>query len=368
MVAFFPWLQLNTPLTVGGYELFPFQRCPPQAGSAGREQGLLNALMRPYFGRDGRDQIATVLRFQGAPLTQDLAEDQRQELFGFADLLSVAALSNREYFGGTYFNRGSFDLVIQAFTKTPGGAAVSSRRRDGSTKAGYDQRSFRVQRPYHVVQHIPIAPNLALMDGLLTARRCDHWPRLEDAIAYFNLANTDSPVMRESTEIILLLAAIQRLLACGKKEADLAKRFVQALSPSKVIDTGACPRLGGFPKLRNHSHSVRDAWVRDFYHQRGEMAHGKLPAKGASSWVAKEHLLLASFAFPLLLKHELEKLGLYVVTESDRDLIDAFESLASADLFQPSTAHPQRNDWPWNRVLHDIRIRNVRIRLEGDVE
>jgi hypothetical protein len=56
-------------------------------------------------------------------------------------------------------------------------------------------------------------------------------PEVRDAVELFNLANTDSPDIRPHTELVLCVAAAQRLLGMEKKSKarELALEFAKAL-------------------------------------------------------------------------------------------------------------------------------------------
>ena len=136
-----------------------------------------------------------------------------------------------------------------------------------------------------------------------------------ESIVGFNLANTDDLKIREHFEIVLLVGALERLLDCrGGDERELTQRVLNTLVPSIERRASACARLGDSgtdARLRTEA-SVREVWIRDLYRARHLPAHGRLSGKPRPVWSAKNHLLLGAFAFPLVLKAELQQSRAYV--------------------------------------------------------
>jgi hypothetical protein len=371
MTAFFPWLCLKEQLQAGEFELIPYKRGQAPGGAGTESQRILDSIMSPYrAGGDRSINKATVVRVNQGDLIRDLDEDERRALFVLSEVLSVAGLSRREFFKVAslgYQNRDNFRIIIQAFAEAGGGAAITSRRRDGSTTNYWSGDSYRIQKPEHVhvnpINHI----DEPLLQSLLQARDSQEWERFYESILSFNLANTDNSEIAEEVELVLLSGALERLFDCRRgQEEDLATRFTSTLSPSEERSPTSCGRLST-PELTSRfkrSSSVRDMWVRDLFRLRGNLAHGKIESRYRPVWSLREHLLLGSFVFPLVLKLELTKSGLYEISEEDQGLIDLFEALASEDLFVPVSDPNGPNSYPWRRVFQ--RAAEDRWRLRND--
>jgi hypothetical protein len=110
-------------------------------------------------------------------------------------------------------------------------------------------------------------------------------------------------------------------------------------------------RLGVQKNQPTKSGTVRQIWVRDLYRLRGDLAHGKVSPRFPSIWKTDEHLLLAAFVFPLLVKSLLSAAGAYTLTEGDEVSIDAFERLAVApDLGRWTPA----GECVWEDILYAV--------------
>lgn len=192
--------------------------------------------------------------------------------------------------------------------------------------------------------------DVPLLNVLVAERTSPSWSRVYEALRVFNLANTDSAAIRQETELVLLNGAFERALDTSGKEADVAARFAAAFKPGKDVAPTSCQRFTksiDAQKRFKTSAQLRDVWVRDFFRFRNDLAHGKLDPTYPALWSLREHLLLASFALPLLLKSLLRDDGKYALTEQDQLHIDSFEELACAEHFVPNP----KGSFPWNRVI-----------------
>lgn len=90
---------------------------------------------------------------------------------------------------------------------------------------------------------------------------------------------------------------------------------------------------------------VREIWLRDLCNLRGNVAHGKIGEAYKPIWSIRNHLLLASYAFPLVLKSFLATKGVYTLTPEDQFDIDVFEQLACEEHFSDL---PEDRSHPWN--------------------
>ena len=97
-------------------------------------------------------------------------------------------------------------------------------------------------------------------------------------------------------------------------------------------------------------------WIRDFYRLRGDLAHGKVESKYPAIWTLRDHLLHASYVFPLVLKCKLTEGNFYNLTEDDQFHIDIFESLVCEEHFKPQDMELEH---PWDKVFLEARLDRV---------
>jgi len=258
-----------------------------------------------YIHKTGRPvSSATILKMETKETDAYLNEKERNFLFEAAQIITFAGLAKREFFDYVnYWNADHFYFVIHQFTDDPEGVTTSTRRRDGQTTTYYSYNIFSERIPAHVNVMATCKIDTDLVNALLRLRKDhpDKWTRFSDAIFFFNHANTDSFAILPQQEVVMLLGAFQRLVDCrSAKEDELTKKFVFIMG-----STGALPLMKSTRSLKQYqkrASTIREAWIRDFYRLRGDLAHGKTRSGRPLAWTMDEHLLLASFVFPLIVK------------------------------------------------------------------
>lgn len=351
-VAFFPWLEIAETVETNEFSLIPFRRGEEPGGRDTELQRILDGILEPYLACAGRPvSTATIAVLPNREVTGDLTQEDKDELFLFSEIVAFAGLARREFFGFgfNYANRDLFTFVIQSFKAVPGAVCVETRRRDGKTSNLVTPEAYKVHRPFHVpVNLYPVRIDTALVGALLQSSDVGRWPCYQEAIFDFNRANTDSDQVAEQMELILLNGAFERLfdLRSGKED-ELVDRVASTLCPSTRVDPSSCSRI-----RREERGSLTEIWIRDLFRLRGHLAHGRVNPTRPSMWDIREHLLLGSYVFPLLVKVLLKSDGLYKLTEDDAFDIDVFELLASARLF----AEPEgEKRWPWDEIRGQAR-------------
>lgn len=370
-LAFFPWFAIEEETTIGDFELLPYERGQKPFASNAGDQDSADSILGHYFSHRKRQiSSATIVKLKDREVFDSPTEDERNALFSFSQLIAFGGLARREFFSqfGNYCNSGHFQLVLQHFRQPETGVLLTTRRRDGTSDQFHT--AYRKDTPEHVqLGLVPIVLDLPLLRALLDVQgRGNNWPDFAESILSFNLANSDSSDVHEVIEAVLLVSAHERLLGCNHgKEDDLATGLVRCLSPPKSINALHCARLapviqsGRFPA---RAETVREVWVRDFFRLRGDLAHGKVQQpRYPAVWSLKEHLLLGSFVFPLIVRSMLVKEGFYSLTKEDQIALRAFEKLACAKLF----AQDETEDWPWTRIFEDERSEQLCADISEDL-
>jgi hypothetical protein len=267
--------------------------------------------------------------------------------------LAFAGLADREYFSHEgYWNRDHFRLIIQKYTKPDGSRALITRRRDGQNTSLVSPEYFKVVRPQHVGD-ARVVIDSHFLEALLSEPLDADRPGLYDAVVTFNMANTDADYVRDNVEVMLAANAFQRALDCKtSKDVELAENLAKSFAPRNPTPL-LSGRLGTQKNQLPASNTVREVWVRDLYRVRNDLGHGKVTPIYPSIWTVREHLLLAAFAFPLLVKSIFTSVGAYALGDRDIACIEAFERLAAApDLMAWSPA----GDCTWSQILQEAHL------------
>lgn len=351
MLAFFPWLKIKNNFDVEDFKLTRFNVLEKDSFKD-KFQNTCERVIEPYYTNIG-DPIneCTLIFLNNKNIFEDFADDEIESLFSFVEILTFSGLSEREFFNYSYCNSSDFNFIIQGFDENLEGVTIVTRRRDGQTKNFIDINSYKVIMPFYVNNNMVEIDN-ALIKSLLNAKKDlrEKWINFSDAIFFFNKANTDSSQITEHQEAVMMIGAFQRILMCktAKKE-ELIANFKYSFMPKKDLDISKSKRIIN-SKYDNKVGSLREAWLDDFYQLRGDYAHGKKETKKQMVWNVKEHLLLGSYIFPLLVKLSLNKSKYYNLSEEDFYNIELFEQLAEAELFKK----PQNpNNYEWKKIRRE---------------
>lgn len=363
-VAFCPWLRISAPCSFGPIEATSYQRgtLPGPTGSA--LQQTLDAVMEPYlaFGTHSIEH-ATLFKLVGNEITADLNDDQVDDIFYWLEIFSFAGLSRREYFlpgSARYWNRDNFTIIVQHFDDPTRGVAITIRRRDGGARHIVTRGAFYVKKPDHVSLNQPVTIDEQLLNSLVSASGNSNWPKYQESIVNYNIANTDNGAVPERLEAVLLVGAFETLLESPADENKLLRSFLLHFRPTHDIPPTGCARLTASADItRRFSRctSVREAWLRDFVRLRHDPAHGRSAGHYPSAWSLKNHLLLASLAFPLVCKLSLSNDGVYTISRNDELYTEAFEPLACEEHF-PTLSHSGQPA-AWTQVLGDLMLRFI---------
>ena len=209
-------------------------------------------------------------------------------------------------------------MYIQKFDKADF-TALSSRRREGRTLSGWTIDDITITIPVHCHTIRDVSLDAELLKALIECRanlQSREWGRWQNAISCFNQANTDSDNIRYQMEWVLLCSAFEHILESKSEAKDTAERFAHVLTPSNELLVKDSMRLSN--KQENVSRSIRYEWMREFYRIRGDYAHGRLNTKQSIVWESLEHLVLATIAFPLVIKKLLSRIGKYKIGSSPK--------------------------------------------------
>jgi hypothetical protein len=334
MLAFFPWLEIEGRIRFGEYELVPFKREREPSGSGSEEQKRIDSVLHPFkLGQSAHGpqpvNVATIMRLAERELLKDFSECELDSLFMLALLVAFGGLAAREFCGVAgvrYCNATDFTFMVQSFREEANGTVIDIPRRDGLNSIRITADAYQAFRPFHASTSFGgVRLDAPLIEALLRASRGHTlWDRLRDSLTAFVRANTDNPEIARQSEVVDTVGAFERLLDVRGSDK-LKREFESHFRPGRDIKPQDAPRIP--PALRNGP-SLRCLWIADFYKHRNPHAHGAQSTEPGRLWDRAEHLLLAAYAFPLLVKSLLSEAGLYSLIAEDQEAIDAFEWIA----------------------------------------
>lgn len=376
-IAFLPWAKAEERLRFGHFHIAPLAAVVADGEIPSELGAAITAILKSYGKKRAVDRSSVpLIRRDDMTLTAEMSDDIAADYFAFRLRLAFSALAARQFFGHRYWNADNVRLVLQAFTpEGAGGALVTTRRRDGHTDNYITKSAFSETRPRHVGSFaLPRDLDVTLMHALeaAAAARGPSCPRMEDAIRLFVGANTDNSDVDLHTELVDTVGAFSRLFGVWDERATIAG-FLHAL-PAPSTEEGEEPfgpkvNADLVRRARAAKKAIREAWLADAYRLRGSYGHGDVSAPAyPATWQVHEHLLLAAFVFPLVMKGVLAQGGFYEFTKDDDMANAVFDTLATYDAFAPDPKARGRADgddphdeldppFPWRRVMNDFRLR-----------
>jgi hypothetical protein len=361
-VHFMPWCPLEKEYAVSEICLIPFDRSAPNERFNQAELRHIQLILSSYRDLNGRpNRLMTLVKHRGRPVFAEMTDDDFQIARELVGLFCFSALSTRTYLSfGEYCNASNFIFYGQRFaldSQDSSYAAITSRRRDGRRS---DLRSFNntvFSIPVQASRNDPVTIDEQFLESLTTIREAGEsqdWSRWQNAIECFNLANTDAENVSFQVEWTLLCSAFERLLDADSKAADVANKFSDIFRPDKsLLAASSAHRKSA--RWKESNNSLSHEWMHEFYRVRGDFAHGKLRTGQPLAWRVEEHLVLATIAFPLVVKCYLARAGLFSLTRNDQAEINAFECLADSPfLTDPPESKGSMDSW-WVRCVQEAK-------------
>ncbi len=340
-IAFLPWLRLKTTYRIAGVEFVPLRDASNVTSTILVDaRDSLNAILSSYIDRKGQSiDNCVVATIPGRGW--NLLDSDFPDVEWATALLFLACWASNEYFRamGPYVNSSSFRLVWQRFSGVPQDIALTSRRRDGSTlDGGYKHGQVKFSAPLQCSLHEPATVDDALLKSLDcgNARQCETTQRLRYALSFVQLANTDDGLMTEPAEAILMGSAFEQLLRGDGSAYNLGRKFdvlfkscggVTVEDAKKArsgikIDESKPERAAVQPQWWVHR-----KWIEELYNVRNKSAHEGTAIGQNWGWSPAEHLLMAAWVFPLVVKLLLQRDSYYTFSDDDTSRCLAVDKL-----------------------------------------
>lgn len=365
MVAFFPWLKLNNELDLGSVRLINFERGKLPGPSGSEIQIYCDQILQSYESSNDKPVTeATLMILKDKQILEDFTDTERNFMFFAMQIIIFSGLSKREFFSHSspYCNRDDFTFIIQRFEKNQNqkltGIGITERRRDGGKSIGFSASSFKVACPFHLNTHSKIEVDESLATALLTAQdklTKEKWIYYSDAISNFNRANTDSSQIHEQEEAVMLLGSLQRILEVEYKRDETVEKFLSVFKPKSDIDLKTSKRIRQIADIGS-AKTLREVWVKDFCNLRNDFGHGKNKPLPTLIWESHEHLLIASYLIPLVVKLKLQQDDFYKITNDDNLDIKIFEKLLDSKPFDYDPNDESRDTSEWYKIRNDAKV------------
>jgi hypothetical protein len=188
--------------------------------------------------------------------------------------------------------------------------------------------------------------------------------KLESAMRFASLANTDDDLMEINAEAILMASAFDQLLLAGRKSSsrNLGLRFAALFRdfstatvaeamrsrPDIEIDSNYAAVQPGWPAHRK--------WMEELYDARSQGVHKGHHKARTWGWTLREHLVMAAHVFPLAVKLLLAREGHYQFSEKDRDSAESVDKILVAKDWDDE---PDERSSVWATIMSDAHSRRL---------
>jgi hypothetical protein len=311
---------------------------------------------------------ATIVHWVADGEKSTISQEEISKRMKFGQWLILAGLSERRYGSHMrYCNSDGLTLMGQHYASGQAGAvSFDTRRRDGVSKrvlsATYGRPYFL--RPINVSDPLVVEFDIPLLKALMNINDVDLENRIYDSVVMFNRANTDASEVPDHAEMVMLRAAFETLLNTSHETSDLVAKinthFATALA-APIWSNGTFIKEIWLARWTNtKQRKIKrplDAWIHDFCNARNNSAHGS--ASGSkyppSIWSIRNHLMFASWLFPLMVKGVVAEHGVYTLSDEDKDCRSDFEQFFAEDISKPNAD----SSLPWNVVINAIEEKDL---------
>jgi hypothetical protein len=130
------------------------------------------------------------------------------------------------------------------------------------------------------------------------------------------------------------------------RQLSIRELAVSSVRPNITIDTSKPERAAAQPQWWVHR-----KWIEELYQLRNESAHGGTTDTRDRGWSAFQHLVIAAFVFPLVVKLLLEREGFYELSTYDAVRCKAVDKLLAIDRW---AGHDDECASRWDEVISKL--------------
>ncbi len=367
-LALLPWLKLGDDLKLGTYHFLRWPRDGSEIAIEFRES--INSICNMYKYISGEtEQPQTIMIDTSKALFCRLDEKERQQYVEAITLLTMALIGENQYFHhGNYVNSSMTEIHFQNFSLGEDGVAFTSRKRDGnSSDMGYTFDKIIISTPTACRIHTgcnSISDKWLKSLETVLSRSTPLDRLIIEASSLFTQANTDSPSVLSSTEVITLANAFERLLeAEGRlKISEKLSSLLSSWQNIKVKDSNLLKVKKVTASTIYQGKGYEDIeqwwllrlWMLENYILRCDYVHGNDVDSKIWIWHPQQHMLLGSHIFPLLVKVLLVNETRYELNKEDRRKLHAIDNLLELEVYY----NRKTNTNLWRKTIFEQRYKS----------
>jgi len=362
-VVLLPWLKLGTDLEMGKYQ---FLLWPREDNKFGEFAESLNSICGMYKYINGRVESPQIIVMdKSRPPFKRVEGEEGQAFYEAVTLLTAALIGENEFFCDlvNYVNSSFTEPYFHNFSVGEDSVAFTSNRRDGSASdMGYKFDEITVSTPPGCRMRTGCKKvEQAWLDtlGKVLEKNTSLDRLVIGASDLFRQANTDSPSVLRTTEVVMLATAFDRLFPSANGRYQLSEAVSKKLESWVTITVENSRRLAERQIVPSQLDSkcsgewdIVQFWIYELYVLRNSYVHGNDIAQHKWGWIPAEHLLMGAYVFPLLLKVLMSKDGRYELSREDKHKLLAIDDLLDLNEFYDRETDKSL----WREILSKVRF------------
>ncbi len=354
-LAFLPWFTLQGPAVIGEVTFTPFSISDgdPESIFADFRDDIVR-ILSGYRGIKGEPIESCTLAYIDYKVPCNKSADDRL-IANAAHLLAFAGIAQNEYCVnlGNYINSSCFQSVTLLFSKDKEYLTLNNRRRDGSSYLkGMKHGEVIFSIPHQCAHVKPPAfdDNFLTSLGYVLHENDPLSKRMVQSIRQFNEACSDSYMISFEREVVLFASAFEQLFGC-ENCYQITQKLGELLKDYNSVMVENSSRYEDIILTRDYEDAEKKwclyrKWIQEMYQLRSCYVHGLDTSERSWGWNDLEHTLMASFAFPLIVKLLLAQESKYVLTETDEVHLGAIDKLLDAQgWFEPKDPSKFNSNW-----------------------
>jgi hypothetical protein len=372
LVIFMPWVTLPVSVRVGAFTFSPINvRDPALAVGSDIAESVAQAL-GCYVGKDGKpiETCTIVLRARHSQ-PWNIPDKMWTGANRAAEMLALACLAEQRFFEGhlsPHLNATMFQLIAQGIAVGSDQIGLFYPRRGGGLRiGGLRFKDVVFQRPPQIEGTKCEIIGIRLLNALARVRRARHavWTSITSSLELFLLAHAETQGLEHDTCVMLSAMAFERLLEPAKSSAlSTAESFAKLWMPYarlKVVDAKRMkPDNNAKFAAEQKAWPVHRKWMKELYEARSSMAHRGPRSEFSQNWKQWQHLVIAAFTYPFVVKLKLSGAGFYHLSDKEMGACEALDELLDSHWGKGWKKPPE-----WSEILSMSEV--VRV-MKGDTQ
>ncbi|MDI1263439.1 MAG: hypothetical protein PS018_09305 [bacterium] len=355
-VVFMPWVTLPHSIRIGRFRFQPLRVNEIDTVIDREITDTIKSALNCYVRKNGKpiESCTMVFRSSG-DRSWDIPRKSWDSAVGAAKTLALACLAEQRFFEGHFsphLNATMFRIIGQGVSAGSDQIAPFFSRRGGGLQiGGLRFKDVVFQRPPQIEGTSCDVINEGLLRAIERATRtkCGAAQAILASLETFLLANTESPELDADSCIALSAIAFERLIEPSANTAQgLAAAFSDYWAPftNLTVEKSKRTKPDDKYKLVQASWPIHRKWMKELYEARSATVHRGSRSEFTKNWTTEQHLVIAAFAYPLVVKLRLAEEGLYSPSDKELASFETFDLLLDS-----SWGRGWRKPPEWSAIL-----------------